>query len=95
MVAMMTASTPEQLAGMLARIALERDPARVRRLAQQYAAAFTDAATEAWGRRLDAAAALLDQAERLLDKAALTAGQDRERLVALASLCMDAATARP
>jgi hypothetical protein len=50
---MMSGSTPEQLAGMLARIALEPDDGRAAALAEQYAAAFTDAVVEAWGRRLD------------------------------------------
>jgi hypothetical protein len=60
---------------------LEPDPVRARHLAQQYAAAFNDAAVEAWGERLDAAAALLDQAAALLDRAAMAAGGERERLV--------------
>jgi hypothetical protein len=74
---------------------LEPDAVRARHLAQQYAAAFNDAAVEAWGERLDAAAALLDQAAALLDRAAMAAGGERERLVALAAVCMDSARARP
>jgi hypothetical protein len=93
--AMMSGSTPEQLAGMLARIALEPNDGRAAALAEQYAAAFSDAVVDAWGRRLDAAAALLDEAERLLDRAALAAGDERERLVALADVFMDSARARP
>jgi hypothetical protein len=74
--------------------AFEPDPARGRQLAEQYATAFNDACSEAWGQRIAASRALLDQAESLLDRAALAAGAERERLVELASLCMDAAKVR-
>jgi hypothetical protein len=95
MVATMTTSAHDWAVSLLARTILEPDPVRARQLAQQYAVAFNDAVVDAWGRRLQAGEVLLDQAERLLDEAAVATGRERQRLVRLASLCMDSACARP
>jgi hypothetical protein len=65
-------SAAEHLASLLARCALERDPVRGRRLAEEYAEAFNAACVEAWGQRLAAKRMLLDAAECALDKAEAT-----------------------
>jgi hypothetical protein len=92
----MSESATERLVALLARCALEPDPGRARRLAQQYAEAFNDACVEAWGARLAAGAAILDEAERFLDEAAVASDPgERQHLTRLADVLITAATAGP
>jgi hypothetical protein len=84
-------SAPERLAGLLLAAAFEPDPARGRQLAEEYATAFNDGCSEAWGQRIAASRALLDEAERALDRAETTTGDERCRLLALFETYMSAA----
>jgi hypothetical protein len=62
-----------------------------RRLAEEYAEAFNDACSEAWGQRLAAKRMLLDAAECALNKAEATAGDERRRHLQVFELFMGAA----
>jgi hypothetical protein len=84
-------SAPERLAGLLLAAAFEPDPVRGRQLANEYATAFNDACSAAWGQRIAASRVLLDEAERVLDRAETATGDDRRRLLALFETYMSAA----
>jgi hypothetical protein len=76
----------------LARCALESDPVQARRLDEEYTEAFNDACSEAWGQRLAAKRALLDQAELTLNAAEATADPaERRRHLRLFELLMASA----
>ena len=95
-VEMQSESAPERLIALFARCALEPDPERARRLAEQYAEAFVEACTTAWGARLAAGTAILDAAEQLLDEAAMASDpRERQYLIRLADVLITSATARP
>ena len=89
------ASGSERLADLLLAAAFEPDPARARQLANEYATAFNYACSEAWGQRIVASRALLDEAERVLDRAEAATGDERSRLLALFETYMSAAKVRP
>jgi hypothetical protein len=81
-----------RLADLLLACAFEPDPVRARRLAEQYATEFNRACSEAWGQRLAAKRALLDQAEIALNAAEATADQaERRRHLQLFELLMASA----
>jgi hypothetical protein len=85
-------SAPERLASLLLACAFESDPARAHRLAEEYATEFNHACEAAWGRRLGAKRALLDQAELALNAAEATADQaERRRHLQLFELLMASA----
>jgi hypothetical protein len=69
----------EHLANLLLACAFEPDPARARQLAEEYATEFNHACEEAWGKRLAAKRALLDEAELALNAAEATADPVKRR----------------
>jgi hypothetical protein len=88
------ASAPERLADLLLAAAFEPDTARSRQLADQYADEFNAACSEAREQRISASHALLDEAEQVLDRAEMAAGDERRRLLALFETYMSAANPR-
>ena len=75
--------------------AMFADETRTAELIERSADVFIEAVRQGWGEKIDAAKALLAEAERLLDAAERSDDEEeRRRLLQLFELCMGAAGAQ-